>query len=223
MKSDHTISKMLSIAALIIIFATCFSGPVGVILVKTIAPQPTWIDADLFARNFHPIQSVPYYFGIILLIGFLLFFSSLPIAKTEMDKVIVTLTYFFTGMYAILIFINYFIQIAVIPNFLHIDAVITAFAADNGKSLFWYLEMTGYGFLGLATWTSSVLFRGSGKLSLIRFLLIVNGIISLFGAILNFLLPGWVFTIPGLTSYVIWNLLIVIIMSLIILEYRFGK
>jgi len=143
------ISRYLLIAAVIVIVGTILSGPVGVLMVKATHPQPPWKDAELFAQNFHVIQSVPYYFGIILMLGFLLFFSALPKAETECARVMKQLCHYFAGLYAITIFSNYFLQIAVIPNYLDQPAVLTAFAADNAMSLFWYIEMVGYGFLGL--------------------------------------------------------------------------
>jgi len=51
----------------------------------------------------------------------------------------------------------------------------------------------------------------------------LNGISSLFSAVWNFVDPGWVFTPFGISSYVLWNLLIILIMVYVILIYRSQK
>lgn len=185
-------------------------------MVKLTHPQPVWQDGIVFAQHFHPIQIVPYLFGIVLLLGFLLFFSALPEANDVNTLVFKRLCYFFAGLYAVLIFINYFLQLAIIPNFLAHPDVISAFASDNAYSLFWYIEMVGYAFLGLATWSCSVLFPGKGVYQTLRWLLILNGVTSIFSGIWNFVQPGWVFSSFGIISYVLWNLLIILIMIWII-------
>lgn len=186
-------------------------------MVKVTHPQPVWQGPEQYTEHFHPVQSVPYLFGMLLMLGFLLFFSALPKAQNESARVMKRLCAYFTGLYAITIFTNYFLQIAVVPNFLANGALIAALAADNAHSMFWYIEMVGYGFLGLATWASASLFPGSGNYRGLRALLILNGISSLFSAVWNFVDPGWVFTPFGIISYIVWNLLVVVIMVWVII------
>lgn len=211
------------ISAIIVIIGCALSGPVGVVLVKLIHPQPPWENAITFAENYHIVQSIPYIFGIILLFGFLGFFSSLPKGEGEYQRVMKKLTGYFAGLYAITIFTNYFLQLAIVPNYLSNEAIIRAIAADNAYSLFWYIEMVGYGFLGFATWTAAALFPGNGKLAVLRVLLILNGVTSLFSAIWNFVDVGWVFSTFGIVSYVLWNLLVIVIMVYVLLIYKDQK
>jgi hypothetical protein len=103
------------------------------------------------------------------------------------------------------------------------EKAIDLLATPNAKSLFWYIEMTGYGFLGLATWSSAYLFSKTKNEIIIRWLLIANGIISVLGAVLTFIFKGWVLTIPGLVSYVLWNILVMLVMIFVLVEYRAKK
>ena len=212
----------LSLAALVTIVGTLLSGPVGVLIVKSSHPQPAWVDAASYIQSFHPVQLLPYYFGFVLLGGFLWFFSALPQLESHTKQIYRNLCYFCAALYSVTIFANYFLQIALVPNFLDQPRVVEAFVSDNAYSLFWYIEMVGYGFLGLATWFAAAFFPGGGYKPWIRFLLVLNGITSLVSAVLNFVTPGWVFSKGGLASYLAWNLLVVVLMLLVILEYRFG-
>ena len=118
---------------------------------------------------------------------------------------------------------NYMIQIAFLPNVLNYPKVAELIAVLNARSIFWYIEMTGYGFLGCATWSAGYLFENRGKQKVIRLLCIWNGLISIAGSVLTFVFKGWVLTVPGLICYLLWNILVMIMMLYIIREYRFGR
>ena len=122
-----------------------------------------------------------------------------------------------------MISLNYLIQLAVIPNALKYPTVIELFATANANSLFWYIEMTGYGFLGLATWAGGMLFGGNPRKKAIRYLFVANGISSVLGTVLTFIFKGWVMSPAGLVSYLLWNVLVLIVMILVLVEYKSGK
>jgi hypothetical protein len=139
------------------------------------------------------------------MLGFILFFASLPRPDTDFEEINARLVILFAGLYTFMISLNYMIQITLVPNILDNVKAIDLLATLNAKSLFWYIEMTGYGFLGLATWSAAYLFGKTKKEIVIKRLLMANGIISVFGAILTFIFKGWVLSIPGLVSYVLCN------------------
>ncbi len=67
------------------------------------------------------------------------------------------------------------------------------------------IEMLGYGFQGLATLFVAPIFTGGKLARWIRWLLIVDGIMGVAGTVITGFALDWVFTIPGLLSYVSWN------------------
>jgi hypothetical protein len=223
MNDSNIKKKARLISAVLILIGTFASGPIGSFVVQIISPQPAWVDAQTYAKNYTELQTMPFFFGFLLMLGFILFFASLPKPETDFEEINTKLTFLFAGMYTFLIGLNYMIQIAAVPNILDNVKVIDLLAILNAKSLFWYIEMTGYGFLGLATWTSAYLFGKTKNEIIIKWLLIVNGIISVLGSILTFIFKGWVLTIPGLISYVLWNVLVMAIMVFILIEFRVGK
>jgi hypothetical protein len=66
-----------------------------------------------------------------------------------------------------------------------------------------------------ATWLVATGFRGSGRATLIRYLLVANGVVSIVGAACTALFDRWVFSASGLASFAGWNVLIVVCYSLI--------
>jgi hypothetical protein len=212
----------LSLSAVTVIAGALASGPAGTYYAQSVAPEPAWQNAQLFIENYNPIQVLPFYFGFLLLAGFLLFFSSLPKPQTSREHIFRNLVVYSGGVYAFMISLNYLLQIAVLPGILNYPAMVELLASQNPHSLFWYIEMTGYGFLGLAGWFAAYSFHGKPLLTGIRYLLIANGVISLAGSVLTFVFPGWVMTMPGLVSYLAWNVLVILVMILVIMEYRFG-
>jgi hypothetical protein len=203
-----------------VIIGLLASGPVGSIATNLLSPQPSWISAAVYIDNYESIQVMPFFFGFILLFGFLLFFSSLPKREDELSGIMKNMMIYSTGLYAFMISLNYFIQMAIVPNYISNELIVGMFATLNPKSIFWYLEMTGYGFLGIATSFAAYFFHGNKRRNMIRYLLIANGILSVAGSILTFIFPGWVMEISGLASYVLWNVLCIMFMMLILIEYK---
>lgn len=77
----------LSFSAMLVIVRTLLLGPVGSRAAQAISPQPAWVDADVFIRNYRPIQALPFYFGLLLLSGFKGFFSSPPKPEADIEAV----------------------------------------------------------------------------------------------------------------------------------------
>lgn len=219
MKQLNANQKMLFISAIIVITGILLSGPIGVLL-TLIKPQPQWKDEITFVANYHPVQTIPYMFGFILLIGFTLFIStSFRLASTGTQKILRITANIFTAVYAAFVGLNYAIQIALVPALTFKQPSWAAFLTmANPRSLGWILEMFGYGFLGVATILIAPVFRKGMRMKLIRYLLIANGVISILGAAATSLGTLWLMEWPGIVSVVVWNILILVIMTLIIIE-----
>ncbi|MFL5789121.1 MAG: hypothetical protein ACJ748_13760 [Flavisolibacter sp.] len=219
----RTLISFGSIAALI---GFIFSGPVGFVLILLIKPQPAWTSAANFVAQYNSLQNMPYYFGFILIGGMLILAVAHYLnAESELplDKMHVLLSVVWTTIFAALIFFNYICQIAFIHHLVtnynpDNDMAISTLSMANPASLSWAIEMCGYAILGVATWLLSPYYRNKNKT--IYFLLIANGIISIFSAALFVYNGKWLLTTAGLTSYFLWNILMIV---LLILIYRYSK
>jgi hypothetical protein len=80
--------------------------------------------------------------------------------------------------------------------------------------------MYGYGILGIATACAAPLFSNSGLQWWIRRSLIVNCVLSVAGAVLVPVFPGWVLTLPGMIAGAAWNVLVAVLMVLVMFEFR---
>lgn len=67
---------LLRMAAFAVIAGLIASGPVAVLVVELVRPQPPWRDAATFARSYHPVQALPYVLGFVLLAGFVAFIGA---------------------------------------------------------------------------------------------------------------------------------------------------
>lgn len=225
MNYNSQINRFLSISAVITIIGILFSGPVGVLIISMLRPQPVWQGAEVFANNYHRVQSLPFIFGFFMMLGFVLFISAISrLADTEIKKIYGTMAVIFASAYVVTIGLNYVIQAVYIPEIIEENAELAGLLTMvNPSSFSWVLEMFGYGFLGAAGWLVAPIFEGNARMKSIRYLLIVNGIISIFGVIITAVDVKWVLSTSGLISYVVWNLLIIITMILIFLEFKTKK
>lgn len=219
MKKLNANQKLLLASAIITIAGILLSGPIGVLL-TLIKPQPQWQDEITFVANYHYVQTLPYVFGFILIIGFTLFIStSFRLASTGTQKIFRIAANIFTAVYVSFVGLNYAIQIAIVPALVYKQPSLAAFLTmANSSSLGWILEMFGYGFLGVATILISPVFRKGLRMKLIRYLLIANGVISILGAAATAFGNSWLMEWPGIVSVIVWNILILVIMSLVIIE-----
>jgi hypothetical protein len=207
-------------SAILVIVGSMFSGPVGYLIVNLVNPIP-WTDARSFAAQYHPIQTLPYWFGFLYLAGFILFIASTRQLLTEKDRIFGDAALVTTSIFAALIGFNYILQVGFIPNSLgNPNEVFAAFAMNNPKSISWSIEMFGWAFLGASTWLISPAFKNSRLQRIARALLITNGVGSILNAILASVLPSFVLQVPGLMAYFVWNAMIWVIMILIVIDIR---
>jgi len=220
-------SQLISISALLSLVGYITSGPVGFFAVQVIHPQPAWTSAAVFAENYHLIQDVPFYFGFLLTGGMLMLVAAhylgYPDENPKMKlRLLVSLGW--TIAFFALISFNYICQTTFVRHLVknyqpENDAIIAAFSMANPLSFCWANEMWGYGFLGVASWLMAGFY--DRKNNTIRTLLIVNGIVSLATVLCTIVDTEWLLSPVGLGGYMIWNVLMIVLMSLI---YRhFGK
>jgi hypothetical protein len=70
--------------------------------------------------------------------------------------------------------------------------IVETFAVTNPASLFWALEMWGYGFLGLGIWLASSEFSNSGIERAAKLVFAANGVVSVVGALTTGFYLEWV-------------------------------
>jgi hypothetical protein len=217
-------ARFLSIAAVVVLCGILLSGPVAVGLVEAFAPQPAWQDAATFIQHYSWLQALPYVFGFLILGGFVLFMAALVGTGREDQRHLEIISVAFTGIAAALIFSNYVLQTAYVPQSLQGDpSILAMMTMGNPTSLGWSLEMYGYGIFGVAGAFAAPLFHTTGRQRFIRWLLVTNCIVSVLTAALVPLIPGWLLTPVGWIAGGVWNLLIIVLMVVVIREFRFGR
>ena len=220
----HRQARQISIAAAVVLAGIILSGPVAVVLVEVLAPQPSWQGVTTFIEHYSWLQSLPYVFGFFIAGGFILLVASTPAGDDDGRSLLRRIALAFTAISAGLIFFNYVMQTAFIPLSLHESPVIVAATTmANPNSLGWALEMYGYAILGIATAFLAPLFNKSVRQRVIARLFVLNCILSVVGAFLMPLFPGWVLTGTGMVLGAAWNILVAVTMVLLLAEFRFGR
>ena len=210
-------------AALLLIAGIVLSGPLGLVVVTMLHPQPAWQDAQTQAANYHPIQVLPFFGGFLLVIGSGLLITTLYQLSAAKDKAVALLAVVCTAAFTSLIFFNYICQTTFIPALLanyrpEYATIIATFSFANPGSLCWAIEMWGYALLGLATLLLAPVFNRSGWVEkTTAWLMILNGILSIAGGFITTLRLDWVMTPAGLANYVLWNILVVVLGIFVIL------
>jgi hypothetical protein len=188
------------------------SGPVALVTVAAIDPQPPWIDAWLFAAHFHSIQLLPYACGFLLGLGVATLVTSIRAQMSWEERATSALAQTSLTVFATLASFNYIAQIAFVPalarDYLHADAsLLAAFTMVHPGSLAWALEMWSYAFLGIATFLVAPFFSGGRVERAARWMFRSNGIVSLAGAVWTAVRPGWELGRAGMVAFACWNVL----------------
>lgn len=212
-------------ASVCVLMATLLSGPGAMLLVELTHPQPRWRDAETLARHLHSVQSLPYFLGLFLIGGFAVLLSCLHALAPRGMKGRSGAALVFCGIAGALVFQNYVLQTTFVPALARDHAaengpLIGAFSMVNPSSFAWALEMWGYGFLGVATWLSAGVFAGPGLERATAWTFVGNGWTSIAGAAATAFAPGWVMTAPGMISFALWNLLVVVMIVLTLAVLR---
>ena len=216
-------TRGLRTAAALVAAGALLSGPVALLVVERIAPQPPWTGVETFADHYHPAQLLTFALGYVLLAGFVLFTASCHALAAAPLRVRTSAALIFAAVYAALVFTNYTIQLGYVPRVLdQRPAYLAALTMANPSSFAWFLEMFGYAAMGAATWLVAAGFGGSRRSDVIRVLLIANGVLSIAGAACTALFDRWVFSTAGMVSFAAWNSLIPICFALIATAPRGG-
>jgi hypothetical protein len=202
-------------AAGLLIAGIVLSGPISMFVVNAVRMQPPWQDAQTLAANYHPIQTLPFFAGFLLVLGSGLLIATLYLLAEEKDKAVALLAVICAAAFTSLIFFNYVCQTTFIPALLvdygpKYDAIITAFSFTNGRSLCWAIEMWGYALLGVATWLLAPVFNRDWVERTTAWLMILNGVISVAGGFITAVNLSWVMTPLGMINYIAWNVLMVL-------------
>lgn len=209
-------TRALRTSGLLVLAGAVLSGPVAMLVVAQVSPQPAWVDVSTFVDHYHPVQVLPYVLGYILLSGFVFFSASCHAVTPASERPRTSAALVFTAIYAALVFTNYTIQLGFIPRVLdERPAYLAALTMANPESFAWFLEMFGYAAMGVATWLLAPSFGGSRRADIIRHLLIANGVVSIVGAACTALFDRWVFSAAGLVSFGAWNALIAVCFLLV--------
>jgi hypothetical protein len=212
-------------AAVVTLAGIVLSGPVSMALV-TLHPQPAWTGPEAFVRAYHPIQTVPYFTGFLLVGGSLSLIAALQTAARDPHRARATAALGFAAAFAALIVFNYVLQTTFVPALARSRSpesgpLIAALSLSNPRALGWALEMWGYGVLGVATWLVAPVLADHGRAGRVAAALFVaNGPVSIVGAIWTALQPGWVMTPMGLGMFAGWNLLVFVMVALVIAAFR---
>jgi len=219
---NNDLNRIITVFAVITIIGILFSGPVGVLITSLLQPQPAWESVDVFIENYHILQGLPFIFGYVMIFGFVGFISAAAnFAETPLEKTYSKMSIIFAAVYAGIIGTNYMIQMACIPNLLNANKEITGLLTmANPASVSWVLEMFGYAFLGISLWLLVPVIKGGSRIIYIKYLLAINGIVSILGAVLTAIHIPWVLSVSGIVSYIAWNALIIVVMILVFLEYK---
>ena len=211
--SEASTYRIGSWGALVAAVGILFSGPLCLAFVTRYCPQPQWQDPVVFVQHYDELQNLPYYFGFLIIMGFVIVSSALVITAEPQHRVFAVCGLVCTVVFAALISLNYVVQTTFVPGLVRqfdpsSAATISAFTMANPASLGWSLEMWGYGYLGAATWFSAPTLRRNRLERITAVLFVLNGCVSVLGAVLTALYSGWVLTAGGIAAYAVWNALV---------------
>jgi len=161
------------------------------------------------------IQPLGTIMGFLLTPTFLVVMACIHCYAPSDKKVFSLVGLSFAIIYATMISINYFIQLTFVRQS---SFDVEIFAMDNPQSMMWVIEVLGYFFMGLSTLFVAPIFK-SGKLeSLIRWLFVANGILSI-GGLVGYAMGLDMGTLLG--GLVIWT--VVMPVSTALLAYSFRR
>lgn len=211
-REDLSAHRLTLLGALLAIVGIITSGPLAAAVIQAVRPQPAWQGTAAFVESYHPVQSLPYFFGlsfvggcVVLVVGMYGLASVERKAACLLGVVAATIGATFIGF-------NYVLQTTFVPALVRAgrpeqDALMGALTMVNPASLAWALEMWGYAFLGLGSWITAPVFDRGGLERAVRWLLVANGVVGLVGAAVTVARLDWVLSPAGLLSYAGWNVL----------------
>ena len=177
-------------AALLLIAGIVLSGPLGLIVVGVVHPQPAWQDAQTLAANYHPIQTLPFFARLSA--GHRLRpadrHAVSALCRQEQSRCPARRR-LHGGVYG-LIFLNYICQTTFIPALLadyrpEYAAIIAAFSFTNPNSLMLGDRNVGLRAPGAGHLLLAPVFNRDWIERTTAWLMVVNGIISIAGGFIT--------------------------------------
>jgi len=202
--------KIGSLGAILAAIGILASGPLSIIVVALVQPQPAWEGPEQFVENFHRIQTLPFYFGYLLLTGSIMMLVAVYRLSQRRAAALAGLIFMSIG--AAFAFFNYVVQTTFIPAIVNeyssnLNPVISIFSMSNPVALTWAMEMWAYGFMGFGTWLAAGFFGANPVERVAKVLFILNGVVSVLGALVITVDLSGVFSMAGLIGYGAWNVL----------------
>jgi hypothetical protein len=199
------------------------SGPIALIIVDAIHPQPDWQGAERFAAELHWIQVLPYLGGFLLVGGSVALVASLHALAPRTARSNLALA--LAAAFAAMIFVNYVLQTTFVPSLARPyraehDALIAALAMANPRSLAWALEMWGYAVYGVATWAIASAFGITRLERAVAAMFVANGVISVAGGFATMASMTWLRSPPGLAAFALWNALMLVMAASTVVAMR---
>lgn len=199
------------------------SGPVAVALLAMIHRSVEWRGPAAFASSFYRAQTAPYYFGFLLIAGYLMLFAGLQQVADRVAKPRATVALLLASAFAALVTFNYVCQTTLIPALAthyrpEYDGIVSVLSMSNPLSLAWALEMWGYALLGAAMWFAAAVFHGSPLNAWLARLMVANGVVSIATALAASVDLSWLTTGVGIAAYAAWNVLVLVISALILVS-----
>ena len=168
---------------------------------------------------------LPFFAGFLLVGGFVGLLAALVERAADETRARVRAGAAFGAVFGAMIVANYALQLTLVPTLGQSgdpfdQAMAARLSMTNPQSLGWGIEMWGYAVLGVATWLAAPAF-GAGRVERVAAALFVaNGPVSILGAVLAVVSPGWVLTGSGLAAYALWNALVVAMLAATLLALR---
>jgi hypothetical protein len=222
---DLRATRAVAQSALVVIVGILISGPIALLVVAAIHPQPPWETAERFGAEFHWIQRLPYLGGFLLIGGCVALIASLHAVVPREYRARANAALALAAAFAALIFLNYVVQTTFVPALVRPyrrenDVLVGALAMANPRSLAWALEMWGYAVFGAATWAISCAFQSTTVERFAAFSYVVNGVLGVVGAVATMLSPAWALTAPGIGSFIVWNAWMIVMATVTVIAMR---
>ena len=213
------------VGAALTVAGILLSGPLGLLIVSAVQSSGPWQGPAAYVQTYHPIQTLPFFCGFLLVSGYVVMMTALHQIAEERHKTQTLIAVVFTAIFTTLIFFNYITQTTFVPALAknyspQLDPAITTFSLANPLSLSWAIEMWGYAFLGIATMLAAPVFNRNRIERATAVLMILNGVMSIAGGVISAWDLGWVLTTPGLVNYMVWNVLVLALSILVIVSLR---
>src|SRR3990172_4777914 len=175
-------------------------------IASCLAPLPSWDGIESFAEAFRTMHILPGAFALFLIPCLVALMATIYHVSSEDRRLYGLLGLVFSLVYASLLGVNYAVQLVVLrPNLLRGETEgMALFALTNPFSVFWDLELFGYGFMMLSLITAAFVFARIGLEGWVRKLFLLNGPVNILAtvAFAVFLNPVIVFV-----SLPVWSIL----------------